>query len=585
MKTTTQAAGAFSIPTLAMPFAATLKMPGSKSHANRAIVLAALSSHTTLITNATPCDDVELLVRGLKLMGYQLEWQDHDAGTLLVKGGVPKHGPSEPVAIDCDNAGTTVRFLTSVASITPGHWVITGSERMQQRPIGDLVRALQSIGADIKETNGCPPLHIHGTALQGGNVSLAASKSSQYLTSLLLLGSVLPKGISVHVEGHLTSASYVDLTLKTLADFGIETKKREQIFSISPQKPTSPTQYEIEGDWSAAGAFLVLQEITGSDLALSNLNPKSEQGDALVPTIVAVLREPGPKTIQCEPFPDQVMNLAVLAAARTGTTRLLGAKNLRIKECDRLAVTAAALQACGVQVTVLDDGLEITGTDSLKPAHLLTAHDHRMAMCFAVLGSLCRGITIDDKDCVRKSYPGFWHDLELAHQQSVPVAIIGMRGVGKTHLAKRLASKLKKKFVDTDTLFVQQHGVIADYVATHGWPAFRAKEAELVSQALEPGNIVSLGGGAIETEAVQKVLQEKALCVWLEISEADSVARLQKIKRPALTNLPLEQEVKMILGKRNPIYSSLADIRVPATLPFGGQVPYVIRQLRRTCSW
>lgn len=584
MKTAGHSAGSFVIPPLTLPFSAELTMPGSKSHANRALILACLCPGETIIRNATPCDDVQLMVKGLQALGYRVEWIDEAAGTIKVVGGIPENPRSVATTLDCGHAGTTVRFLTSLACVTPGSWIITGSERMRQRPIADLVSALRQLGADITDTNGCPPVKITGRRLQGGAVDLAAGTSSQFLTSLLLLGSSLPAGLSVRRSGHQTSATYVELTRRTLQDFGIRTDETGDVVRVQGTLH-SPRTYDIEGDWSAAGTWLVLQELTGSELRLPNLRSDSEQGDRLVPDAIAKLRQEGDIAIDCEPFPDQVMNLAMLAASRRGTTRLLGAANLRVKECDRLAVTADGLQRVGIQAQVLPDGLQITGSATLRSATLATAGDHRMAMCFAILGALHKEITIDDATCVAKSYPQFWEHYAVLRQQTVPLAIIGMRGVGKSHFARRLGGKLGLKTIDTDAVFVEHHGPIRDYVAAHDWDAFRTAEADVVRECLRPGCVVALGGGAIETAAVRELLASQALCIWIDITVDAAIARLQKLDRPSLTGLPLDQEVRSVLAKRQPLYESLADIRIPSSLPFPAYVPYTLRMLKRLCSW
>jgi 3-phosphoshikimate 1-carboxyvinyltransferase len=568
---------------LTLSFDAVLPMPGSKSHTNRAIVAACLAPGETLLRHATPCDDVALLVRNVQTLGYDAEWTDREAGALRIRGGTP--AASGSAVLDCGNAGTTLRFLTSLACITPGDWTLTGDERMRSRPIGDLTAALRALGADIDDTDGCPPLRIRGKRLAGGAVTLDASKSSQFLTSLLLIGAVLEHGLDIAMPSDPASPTYIDLTERVLRDFGVTLERQTRRYRIAPQTIRAPHTYEIEGDWSAVGAYLVLAELTGSRIDVPNLRPDSPQGDRLVPHVIAALRGDGSRTVDCADIPDQLMNLAVLAAHRKGDTTFTGAANLRLKECDRLAATREELGKLGIQIEEQPDGLVVHGAARLCPAVLDARNDHRMAMCFAVLGSLTPGVTIQGPACVSKSYPRFFEDLRNLHRSPRCVAIVGMRGSGKSHLGRKVAAKLKLAHVDTDKVFIAAHGEIKTYVALHGWDAFRAEEERVVAEALRPGNVVSLGGGAIESAATRQALRKASVNVWLDVRAGEITERLKKLQRPALTDLPLEKEVPMILAKRNPLYAEVASIRIPPSIPFPRHVPWVISQLRRRCSW
>ncbi len=582
---------------LSLPFDARLAMPGSKSHANRAIVAACLAGGTTVLKHATPCDDVAALVKNLQQMGFDLTWTDAEKGTLTVRGGIPSS--NTPVAessnsplrnmrritLDCGAAGTTLRFLTSLACITPGEWTVTGSERMRQRPIGDLTDALRVLGADIEDTNDCPPLRICGKRITGGDVTLDAGKSSQFLSSLLLIGSSLERGLQVTLPSNPASPSYIDLTERVLRDFGVEIKRTPRRYHIGPITPASPGEYVIEGDWSAVGAYLVLAEITGSRIDALNLSPDSMQGDKALPKAIAALRGDGARTLDARDIPDQVMNLAVLAAHREGETTITGAANLRLKECDRLAVITTELSKTGIMIEERPDGLVIRGKSGLRDAMLDPHDDHRMAMAFAILGCLHTGIRIRHPECVSKSYPRFFEDLHAVTKSPRSIAIVGMRGCGKSHLARQLARRLKLKHVDTDKVFSAEHGDIRAFVEKHGWEAFREKEAEAVEACLRPGFVTALGGGAVETKRVRALLKKHATVIWMQVREKDVVERLKKLDRPALTDMPLEREVPMILKKRTPLYASVADLELPASIPFPGHASYLTRKLRARCSW
>jgi len=572
-----------SIRRLTLPFDAIIALPGSKSHANRAIIAACLAEGTTVLRNATPCDDVALLVQNIRRMGFDARWVDRKKGTLRIRGDMPKRKPK--TTLFCGNAGTTLRFLVSLACLTPGEWTVTGDKRMLERPIKELTAALKAIGADIRDADGFPPLRIRGGNMRGGDVTLDASRSSQFLSSLLLIGSALDDGIRIRIASALASPSYIDLTERVIRDFGGTMKRDRGMFGVAPKILRSTGTYDIEGDWSAAGAFLVLAELSGSNVRFGNLQGDSLQGDRMLPQFIEKLRGEGERLIDCSSTPDQVMNLAVLAAHRNGETRITGAANLRIKECDRLAVLREELGKTGIDIAEHPDGLIIRGRATLKPALLRTKDDHRMAMCFAILGSLHADIRIDNPSCVSKSYPLFFKDLtNLKHSQRC-IAIVGMRGAGKTHLGRCLASRLKMKHADIDALFERAHGKIAAFVARHGWQAFRTEEERLISLALRPGAVVSLGGGAVECKRTRELLRTQALTVWLKVDESTLLTRLELLKRPPLTSLPLKEEIHLIQKKRTPLYQEVADIVIPDDLPCSKHITHILSQLQKRCSW
>ena len=581
---------------LEQPFDAAFTLPGSKSHANRAIIAACLTNGTTVLKNATPCDDVALLVENVQKMGFKVQWIDRDAGILKIMGGLPTpvvgalHATplqrAGMTTLDCGNAGTTLRFLTALACVTPGEWIVTGNERMQKRPIGDLTSALRMLGAEIEDNCGYPPLRIRGSLLPGGAVTLDASRSSQFLSALLLIAPVLKNGLTVKLTSTLTSSDYITLTKKVMRDFGVKVEHARNIFHIRPTHYSLPTTHSVvEGDWSASGAFLVLQELTSSRIAFSNLHQKSSQADAKLPVIIQKLRCTGKRVIDGSQCPDQVMNIAVLAAHRHGQTVIQNIGNLRIKECDRLMVITRELRKAGVDIKDAHDSLTIRGSAKLRAVTLNPEDDHRMAMAFAILGSMHSGIRIQNPDCVRKSYPAFFQDLKKLQDSPRCVAIIGMRGAGKSTLGKNLARKLHMHHIDIDDVFIKNRGDIGKFVKKHGWAAFRRDEEQIIQEALAPGRIISLGGGAIESASTRKSLMERSVVVWLKPTQAELIARLKKLGRPPLTKLPLEEEVKKVLKKRTPLYASVAQITVPETLKEAPLATLVASLLQAKCSW
>lgn len=547
------------------------------------------------MTNATACDDVVLMVKNLQLMGFNLRWIDEAKGELEVIGGIPPAKTSDEfVELFCENAGTTVRFLTSLACLVPGRWMITGNEHMSKRPIGNLIQTLQSMGADIEDSSGYLPLRIRGGKWKGGEAQLDASKSSQFLSSLLLVAPKLEKGLSITLTSTLASPSYIELTEQIMNTFGVQIDRdadleKANTFFVHNQNYTSPSVVAIEGDWSAAGAFLVLSALTGSSIDYSNLNFTSSQGDRSLVDGMKALSEPGDYTVDCTDLPDQVMNLALFCAFRSGTVTITGAKNLRIKECDRLAVTASELSKVGIDIKEHDDGLIIKGNPSLlasigqtSKSHVLDPHDdHRMAMLFGVLGSLVPGISVKNPSCVSKSYPQFFADLASLHHHIKPIVIIGMRASGKSNLGRRLASSLHIPFIDTDTMIMKKAGMpVAEFVAQNGWPVFRELEEEVIAENLKSCHVLALGGGAIESEATRKLIKKNAIIIWVQTTAKGTLERLQIAKRPQLTDLPLEQEVAQLHERRDPLYAQLSTIALPDTVPFGQQVAWLSARLQ-----
>lgn len=565
---------------LLWPADATLTLPGSKSEANRLLVAAALAGRNVRVLGATPCDDVRRLVAGLGAMGFAASFQDAELGHVLVG---PRHPqPPATATLSCGNAGTALRFLVSVAAITPGKWTITGDPQMLRRPIGPLVAAWRRLGVDITDTNGCPPVHVRGAAHRGGAVTLDASISSQFVSSLLLVGATLPQGLDITFEGPLASVDYVRLTIETLRCFGIRAALRDGGASVAPGHGPLPPEVQVAGDWSAMGVWTCLQFLTGSRLRPTNLRADSGQADEGLAALLPRFTSADDRTIDVSTMPDQFLNLAVVAALRPGSTLLTGAANLRHKECDRIAVMARELVKCGARVEQLPDGLRVHG-GPLHGAAIDPEHDHRVAMAFALLGLLVPGITVSEPGCVAKSYPSFWADLDHIAQNRRAVAVVGMRGAGKSTFAHALATRTGSLWIDTDDRFVAAHGPIGPFVAKYGWPAFRAAEAALVADAVQPGRIVSLGGGAIEDQATRALLRERALVAWLVADEPLLRARLAADPgRPSLTGAPVLDEVAAVLARREPLYGECATFRLDAARPTTEQVDAALDQLTAT---
>jgi shikimate kinase len=233
---------------------------------------------------------------------------------------------------------------------------------------------------------------------------------------------------------------------------------------------------------------------------------------------------------------------------------------------------ARELERCGADLDEHRDGLTVRGGAPLRGAVVDPEGDHRVAFAFGLLGSLVPGIHVAQPECVQKSYPAFWEDLAWVHAKHRPVALVGMRGAGKTTLGRALAEELGSWFVDADERFEARHGSIAAFVRARGWSAFRDAERAVLSECLQAGVVIATGGGCVEDEGSRRLLAERTFVVWLDAPADVLAARVASSDRPSLTGASLADEVPDVLARRRGAYRSLADRRVDATLPLGEQL-------------
>ncbi len=383
----------------------------SKSVSNRALIIRALCKDQFEIENLSTSSDTEVLMNALN---------------------------SESSELNVNDAGTAFRFLVAYLSIQSGTFVLTGSERMKQRPVGPLVEALRTLGAEIEYsgTTGFPPLKISGRQLEGGIISLDSNLSSQFVSSLLMIGPVLKNGLIIELSGKQTSESYIDLTIEMMRSFGAEVQKEENRIIVSP-KIYHPKNYIVENDWSSASYWYSLCALNpGSQFILHGLKKNSFQGDSIIASImssfgVTTKYESEKIIISSEyrklsemisefefdfsSYPDLVMTMAVLCAAKGVNGKFSGVGSLRIKESDRLQVLKSELGKCGVEVAIDGDNLEISSKTLFKQPRVIETHnDHRIAMAFAPLATVMESVSFDSIDVVSKSYPEFWEQLSKA---------------------------------------------------------------------------------------------------------------------------------------------------------------------------
>ncbi len=416
---------ALSVPFAPRGLAGSIAVPPSKSITQRALVAAALAGDGAVVRRPLDAEDPRLLWQALVASGFRLAWAGDEvraSGWVARRAGEVRMG----------NNGTGARFMLAQLAAIPGEWLLDGTERLRERPIAPLAQALQRLGADVAAASGGPlrlPLRIVGKELAGGDLSLDASASSQFVSALLLLGARLRRGLTVSLAGDPPSRPYLALTVDVLRGFGAEAEYdvagRRARVAASRLRAVA---YAVEGDWSAAAFPLAGVAVAGGEIALPGLGAASRQGDAAVlgllaeagcrieetpAGIVAVGPADRPVRADLRDTPDLFPALAVVVAALGG--RLTGLEGLAAKESDRLGLMAANLTALGFEVAT--DGRTLTAPGS-RPAHAATkaplpcSSDHRIAMALAVAGCIVPGVRVDDAACVSKSWPGFWQQWE-----------------------------------------------------------------------------------------------------------------------------------------------------------------------------
>lgn len=405
----------------------TVSAPPSKSYSNRAYVIAALASGTTRLVRPLFSDDTRYMKQALAAFGVTVEEGPESATVHGCDGDLAI--PGEELFVG--NAGTTMRFLTTLGALAPGEVRITGSERMQERPIRDLLDALNEMGVDAQsvKNNDCPPVILKGGGVPGGTVHLAGNKSSQYLTSLMLSAPYFKNDTLIKIQGELTSKPYVDLTLDIMKTFGVtvENESYKEFRITSGDRYTGRT-YEVEGDASSASYFFAAAAVTGGEVTVDHLNPASAQGDIGFPAVLeqmgcSVKKGDGKITltgnrlrgvnVSMNNMPDVAQTLAVVALFAEGPTTMTGIANLRIKETDRIGALASELTKLGATVITGEDRMTIhPGPVATSGAEIETFDDHRMAMSFAIAGLIIPGVKILEPGCVNKSFPEFFQHLE-----------------------------------------------------------------------------------------------------------------------------------------------------------------------------
>ena len=402
-----------------------VRLPGSKSISNRALLLAAMAEGRTRLVNLLHGDDTRVMLDALAALGIGIV---RDGGEVAVDGvNGPLVTDGRRARLHLGLAGTALRPLTAALTLGNGEFELDGVPRMRERPIAHLVDALTALGADIEYTGtaGHPPLRVRGRGLGAGEAVIDGSLSSQFLTSLLLAAPLARGPVTVRVAGELVSKPYIDITLDLMRRFGVDVRAEPGYgaFRVPAAGYRSPDSYLVEGDASSATYFLAAGAIRGEGVRVHGIGAGSIQGDLAFADVLQamgarVTRHAG--VIESSPgrlrgiradlnhIPDAAMTVAVLALFAKGPTRIDNIYNWRVKETDRLDAMARELRKLGARVEEGEDYLAIDPPAGLQPAAISTYGDHRMAMCFslAALGGV--SVTIDDPDCVAKTFPDYF---------------------------------------------------------------------------------------------------------------------------------------------------------------------------------
>lgn len=411
----------------------TVRLPGSKSISNRILLLSALAQGQTHILELLASDDTHVMLMALQKLG--VHWQQKGESQDFTVDGIAGVLPVHAADLFMGNAGTAIRPLTAALAVIGGDYTIHGVARMHERPIGDLVDALNAVGARIAYTGnpGFPPLHIQRGQVHPERMQVRGNVSSQFLTALLMAAPLMARdqALTIDVIGELISKPYIEITLNLMQRYGITVERDGWAsFRIAPgQHYTSPGTIHVEGDASSASYFLAAGAITGGPVRVTGVGQSSIQGDV---RFVEALEQMGATITMGENWieasssgvlkaidadfnhiPDAAMTIAVAALYADGTSTLRNIGSWRVKETDRLAAMATELRKLGALVEEGDDYLRVTPPMALDSATIDTYDDHRMAMCFSLAslnGAACTGaaVRINDPKCVAKTFPDYF---------------------------------------------------------------------------------------------------------------------------------------------------------------------------------
>ncbi len=397
-------------------------IPGSKSISHRMMICASLSKGISNIKNLLQSNDINHTIDALKNMGADINQVQEGHFRVAGFGGKPRPCSKD---IYLGNSGTSIRLLAGIAALGNTLYTLTGDKRMCERPMKALLDALTQMGIQAKSKNkkGCPPVYIKGENRAGGPIKIDCSKTSQYLSSLLIIGALMKNGLDIRLDSLPVSSPYIDLTIDIMKKFAIAVHQINRMhYQVPGQQSYRHGDFSVEPDLSNAGYFWAIGAITGKMIFVKNINKNSLQGDLKQIKILenmgcAIKIEENRigvcrgslKAVDADmsDTPDAVPAIAVVASFAKGKTRIYNIKHLREKECDRIDAVCSQLIKMGITVTQGEDFLEITGGNP-KGARIETFNDHRIAMAFSIPGLVIPGMEIENETCVEKSFPNYW---------------------------------------------------------------------------------------------------------------------------------------------------------------------------------
>ncbi|CAN5883452.1 3-phosphoshikimate 1-carboxyvinyltransferase [soil metagenome] len=404
---------------------ATIRVPGSKSVTNRALIVAALADGTSTIRNPLFSDDSFWLMQALVRLGFEVE-ADRSAGLVRIEGRAGSI-PSGDVEVFVGNAGTVARFLPPALALGPGPYRVDGSARMRERPVEDLVEAMRNLGSAVRyaDEDGCFPLVVEGGGLAGGKARVSGGRSSQFLSGLLMAAPGAEEEVVLEVAGELVSKPYVGITSDVMRSFGVEVSKKDGTYTVSPGTYAAQ-DYKVEPDASGASYFMAAAAVTGGKVRIPDLGKDSPQGDLRFAEVLGAMgcrvdlgsdfiEVQGPEQLRgvevdMNELSDTMMTLAAIAPFADGPTTITNVEHTRYQETDRVSAVATELNRLGVPAVEAQDSIRIIPR-SIRPGTVQTYDDHRMAMAFALIGLKTEGIRIKDPGCVTKTFPDYFQRL------------------------------------------------------------------------------------------------------------------------------------------------------------------------------
>ncbi|MBI1935922.1 3-phosphoshikimate 1-carboxyvinyltransferase, partial [Candidatus Woesearchaeota archaeon] len=562
---------------------AAVSVPGSKYTANRLLIICALADGTSILKNVPENEDVKNAISALEQFGIEIKRNNDE---LIIRGTNGKlTAPKNEINVG--DSGTLLRFISGFAALAKGKTTITGSRRIQQRPILDLLNSLNDLGIKSISQNGNAPLEILGGNLKGGKTKIKGNISSQFISSLLMVAPFAKKDVEINVEGKLVSSEYVDLTIKLMRDSGIKVERKNKAFKIKSNQKYKPKIFTIPSDWASANYFLAAAAIVPGTIKVENLEMQSSQPESgFIDLLVRMgckvsisensLQITGNnklKSIDADmgSMPDSAQTLAAVALFADGVTKIKNIKNLKFKESDRINDTADELRKLGADVEAKNNEIIINNKkkkSKLNPALIDSHNDHRMAMSFAVAG-LKIGMKIKNPECISKSFPQFLDKLkEIGTEVKEPknIVLIGYRGAGKTSISTELSKLTGMPAISTDNEISKKVKMpIADFIEKYGWKKFRQAESEII-KTLENhyGAIIDCGGGVVEDSENISILKKNGTVFWLKAPAKTLAARIKQTKnRPSITvKKSFTDEIEEVLQRRIPLYKQAADFEL-----------------------